>query len=221
VRIADLGCGVGGAAYGLHLSLRDAEITGFDVVDQPNYPFMFVKQDALTVDLSAFDFVWASMPCQRYAKSTPAWARENHPDLITPMRSRLIASGLPYVMENVDGAPIRKDLTLCGQMFPHITGKLFRHRHFESNFPMRRIAHPQHRKRVGWGYDDVVTVAGAGIGGPSDLYTWQKVMGISWAQLRHELAQAVPPMYSMYIADEYLAWKSGVTIPMYARQEQW
>jgi DNA (cytosine-5)-methyltransferase 1 len=66
------------------------------------------------------------------------WGRERkhfteHPDLIEPTRAMLEASGLPYVLENVMGAPMRADLVLCGTMFGL---RIIKHRQFECNFPV-------------------------------------------------------------------------------------
>jgi len=40
------------------------EVEGWDNRPQKNYPFKFNLGDALEADLSGFDFVWASPPCQ-------------------------------------------------------------------------------------------------------------------------------------------------------------
>jgi DNA (cytosine-5)-methyltransferase 1 len=42
---------------------------------------------------------------------------EDRRDLIGPIRDRLEALGRPYVIENVEGSPLRRDVVLCGSMF--------------------------------------------------------------------------------------------------------
>ena len=52
----------------------------------------------------------------------------------------------PYVIENVPGAPIRKDLMLCGEMFGL---KIIRHRYFEVNgFHVPQLKHIKHKGMV-------------------------------------------------------------------------
>jgi len=104
--------------------------------------------DALEADLSGFDFVWASPPCQAYSKASRARRNLGHsyPDLMAATRSKLEAfggggggGGGPYIIENVPGAPMRCDIMLCGSMFGL---KLVRHRIFETNIGRLIMTHP-------------------------------------------------------------------------------
>ena len=198
-RLLDLFCGAGGAAMGYHRAGFD--VTGVDIRPQPRYPFEFVQADALdylaTANLSSFDAIHASPPCQRYVRSG-MFDHSNHPDLLPPTREALAETGLPGLIENVPGAPMRADLKLCGCMFGL---KVKRERWFETSwgaFDMRPpcyhpepvvgvYGHPRGRrskqgKPWGWGnYSD-----------------WVTAMGIDWMR-GEELAQAIPPAYTEYI----------------------
>jgi len=88
-----LGCGAGGIATGYHRA--GWQVIGFDIAPQPRYPFGFHRADALTVDLSGADAVHASMPCKRWALASRYTTGSGWPDLITPLRPRLEASGKP------------------------------------------------------------------------------------------------------------------------------
>jgi DNA (cytosine-5)-methyltransferase 1 len=132
-RLLDLFCGGGGAAMGYHRAGFD--VTGVDVTPQPRYPFRFWQLDALALEpwvLSGFDAVHASPPCQAYSTSRSLSSRD-HPKLIEPTRALLAASGLPYVIENVSGAPLLSPALLCGSMFGL---DVKRHRLFETNWPL-------------------------------------------------------------------------------------
>jgi DNA (cytosine-5)-methyltransferase 1 len=126
-RLLDLFCGAGGAAMGYYRAGFD--VVGVDIRPQPRYPFEFHQGDAMTWPLEGFDVIHASPPCQAFSRARAVHKKE-HPDLLTPTRPRLAAAGVPYVLENVDGAPLRADLTLCGTMFGL---SVRRHRHFESS----------------------------------------------------------------------------------------
>ena len=154
-RIADLFCGAGGAAMGLHRAGFD--VIGFDTEVQKNYPFDFVRQDALTVDLSPFDAVWASPPCQGYSiMNNLPWLRgREYPLLILPVREALEALGKPYIIENVMGARHgakglqKRGLEAHGMQAGWLSGGMFklpfyRHRLLESNWFWMQPGHPKH-----------------------------------------------------------------------------
>ena len=131
-RLLDLFCGAGGAAMGYHRA--GFTVVGVDINPQRHYPFEFHQADALEFDVSGFDAIHASPPCQAF---TAYKRRPNHvgdyPDLIWPTRQKLIASGVPYVIENIPKAPLLNPITLCGSSFGL---DVRRHRLFESNVPL-------------------------------------------------------------------------------------
>src|SRR4051812_5562524 len=110
-RLLDLFCGPGGAAMGYHYA--GFEVVGVDIVDQPRYPFEFHRLDALEVNFRGFDAVHASPPCPAYS-ALKTLSDNFRPALVEQTRSRLHASGLPYVIENVEGAPLKNYAILCG-----------------------------------------------------------------------------------------------------------
>lgn len=179
---------------GLHHIWPDAEITGVDIKPQRNYPFKFILADATTFSLEGFDFVWASPPCQHYTQmlNHGLTNRAKHPDLVGHF------SGRAHVIENVMAAPMRRDLYLCGEMFGL---RVIRHRQFECSFPIIQPAHLPHRgtanrKQGDGGY--YLRVYGHETSKP----LWGAAMGIDWMRTP-ELAQAIPPAYSEYIARQF------------------
>jgi hypothetical protein len=145
-RLLDLFCGAGGCSVGYHQAGFD--VVGVDLRPQPRYPFAFVQADALeylaTADLTGFDAIHASPPCQAYAGVT-AWRgnRDNHPDLVAATRTALEATGLPWVIENVPEAPLRPDLLLCGSQFGL---NVKRHRAFETSWKAYSLIPPCHHR---------------------------------------------------------------------------
>jgi len=130
MKALDLFCGAGGAGMGLHRAGFD--VTGVDINPQPHYPFTFVQGDALAQDLSGFDLVWASPPCQAHtAMQHIRKNKEAHMDLIPETRAMLEKWGGPWIMENVKGAPLRTSIMLCGTMFGL---RIIKHRYFEMSF---------------------------------------------------------------------------------------
>jgi DNA (cytosine-5)-methyltransferase 1 len=208
VRVLDLFCCEGGASTGLKRAWPDAEIVGVDIKPQPRYPFAFVQADALEYPLGGFDFIWASPPCQAFSALNNRFSLDpsRHPDLIAPIRKRLWATEVPFVIENVPGAPLERPVMLCGSMFGlrlNGRGYLRRHRLFESSAPIM-VPQCQHDGRAlgvyGHGASDGKT-GGLKLGADDA----REIMEMPWAS-RDGVAQAIPPAYSEFIAKQVFRW---------------
>ena len=216
MKALDLFCGAGGAGMGLYRA--GFEVVGVDIAPQPRYPFEFHQADALTFPLEGFAFIWASPPCQAHTSMRVMHNAKAHDDLIPATRARLVASGLPWAMENVIGAPLKNPIMLCGSMFGLGVddAELRRHRLFETNFPLltpecqheaRPIVgvyggHIRNRRRrtigvYGEGARDSRRKIDRGV---PDFTVEQgrAAMGIDWMTTA-ELSQAIPPAYSEFI----------------------
>lgn len=210
MRVLDLFCCQGGASEGYRRA--GFEPHGVDVDPQPRYPFSFYQGDAIALlehlivggrvpfvgkggrwqqlALTDFAFIHASPPCQAYTLAQRIQGRE-HPDLVAPTRDLLEETGLPYAIENVEGAPLLNPTLLCGSMFPGL--RVYRHRLFETNFPVIAPEHPAHvaplRKmgRPPQG-DDFMHV----VGNFSGVNAAKVAMGIDWMN-RDGLRESIPP----------------------------
>ncbi len=205
--VLDLYCGAGGASMGIVQAGHT--VKGIDLYEQLEYPFEFYRDNAIDYmyyliesdQIDFYDAIFASPPCQRYSYATTQWKNEgrDYPDLISQTREVLEKTGKPFVIENVVGSPLRKDLVLCGQMF---NLNVRRHRVFEIHgFEVPQIKHEKHIGRVGDGR--VVSVFGHGGGKrynhcSSDINIWREAMGIDWMS-RKTITQAIPPAYTKYI----------------------
>ena len=200
MRLLDLFCGAGGAATGYHRAGFD-DITGVDIKPMPRYPFRFIQGDALEY-LAAhgheYDVIHASPPCQHYSWSAARWGKDNYPDLVDKTRKMLDATGKPYIIENVIGAPLRNRFILDGQMFGL---GVIRKRQFESNLFI--FGHPPVPVNGSVKDGDIMTVAGHGGDGRAALHLWKKAMGIDWMS-KVELTQAIPPAYTEFIGKQLL-----------------
>lgn len=229
-RLLDLFCGAGGASRGY----ADAgfQVTGVDKKNQKAYPFRFIQADALDylqhlIDYCQetgfefpFDAIHASPPCQRFSNLRHAAEHKGkaHEDLIEPTRRLLKMTGVPYVIENVPGAPLQPTIVLCGSQFGLGSGErqLRRHRLFESNIPM--MAPPCNHQ------GEAIGVYGGGPtgrytlenGGKKDYYNRRggyqgrmdekrEAMGIDWMNGR-EINQAIPPAYTEFIGQHFVRY---------------
>jgi len=211
MRLLDLFCGAGGAAMGY--ARAGFDVTGVDIHPQPNYPFTFVQADALeyfAAHWADFDAVHASPPCQKYSWAAKRWKHIERADLLAPTRAMVDGVGMPWVIENVIGAPMKYSAVLCGTMFDL---RVLRHRMFESNQFIWEPTHPRHRGTVSGGH--YVTVAGHGgnnAKGCGGRKAKQDAMGIDWMTDR-ELNEAIPPAYTEYIGSQLLAALDATKAP--------
>jgi DNA (cytosine-5)-methyltransferase 1 len=200
MKALDLFCGAGGASRGL--ADAGCDVRGVDLHKMPNYPYEFEQADVLSLSieyLKQFDFIWASPPCQRFSTMTARWGQQDaHPDLIEPVRAMLIASGKPYVIENVPGAPLRSPTVLCGSMFGL---KLRRHRAFETSFPCPAPPPHDHSYPVIGVYGNPGGSSkrdGIKFGSTAD---WKEAMGIDW-MTSAQMSEAIPPVYSKWLVTQ-------------------
>jgi DNA (cytosine-5)-methyltransferase 1 len=212
------------------------DVTGVDIAPMPHYRGgAFVQADALAYPLDGFDFVWASPPCQAHSSLRHLQARtgKTYPDLIPETRARLVASGVPYCIENVEGAPLGASgflVMLCGTMFglqtPDGRAELRRHRLFETSWPIALRPACQHggaaltvaghaAEIVGSGHHRRRAISVTGntpqtntvrntVRETFSIADARAAMGIDWMPMKY-LSQAIPPAYSEWIGREALA----------------
>lgn len=213
-RLLDLYCCQGGAARGYH----DAgfEVVGVDIDPQPRYPYEFHQADALEFLVAhwhEFDAVHASPPCHDHSSLSSLSGLNGSGHLLADTRTALLALPLPWVIENVPGAPMRADITLCGEMFGLRT---CRHRWFELSDPMLApvFSHPRHRAPTSTKKRRACWDAGMNISATGDIGSTigALVMDIDW-MTGDGLAQALPPAYTRVVGAHLLDRLAAVPDP--------
>ena len=214
-RLLDLFCGAGGAGMGYHRAGFD--VVGVDNRPQPRYPFEFHQGDVITayggiqgwIDYLGhrrpFDAIHASPPCQDYSKNLRHQA-SGYERLIEAIRYRLRSSGVPWVIENVEGAPLPSQADLFGAYGVELCGTMFglriwRHRLFEASYPVAPPRGCDHTCRPLNPYRQTSRVLMPQIVGGewrTQEEPWRAEMGVPWMS-RDEGREAVPPAYTEYI----------------------
>lgn len=212
----DFFCGAGGMAQGLHTA--GFTVIGVDNKPQPRYPFGMLQCDALEAleQLIVYGkfgadvapaFVHASPPCQHYSDLAKRNGNAHeHPDLVGPTRELLKATGAPYSIENVDGAPLIDPVTLCGAWFGEWNLRVIRHRLFETNWTLPQPPHVKHplcytrdKRKAHYGrLDEMTAFVSVNGGGNCSAKAARDAMGIPW-MTKDELNEAVPPAYGEYV----------------------
>ncbi len=227
LRVLDLFCCEGGAGAGY--ARAGFDVTGVDINPQPRYPFAFRQADVLALDpawVASFDAIHASPPCQAHTAMKTMHNAKVHADLIEPTRAMLKASGRPWIMENVVGAPLEAPILLCGTMFGLGVedAELRRHRLFEASWPLLFVPQCQHGSRDTIGvYGGHVrnrrrarTIGVYGEGARDSRRKFDKgvpdftsdqgraAMEMDWATIAG-LSQAIPPAYTEWLGRELMA----------------
>lgn len=224
MKLLDLFCCAGGSAKGYHDAGFD-EIVGIDIVKRKNYPYGFIQADVMEIlddedFIKKFDFIHASPPCQFYSRlkylsgNVEAW-EENHVDLVSPVRNKLEyyykKYDIPYIIENVEGAPLDNPIKLYGSQFGLLTQ---RPRLFESCIDL--VEPTQKRFNLNTGKlgtiseDGTVSVCGRrNLQGFNEvqtkLYYGIALGGIDWMTLE-ELTQCIPPCYTEFLGKQVISY---------------
>lgn len=206
-KLLDLFCCAGGAGMGY--ARAGFDVVGVDLVDQPRYPFEFYRADAMDVlrqfalwGTDGLAAIHASPPCQAYS-TTRALHDNEYPELVDEVRALLEGIGLPYVIENVQGAPMRNYVKLCGSSFGL---GVRRHRLFETNVMLwnppacRHDLQPEPLDVTGGGPSKNPRTDGKGGRSrkPRNVAEASEAMGIDW-MTRQEMNEAIPPAYTEWI----------------------
>ena len=239
-RLLDLFCGAGGAAIGYHRAGFD--VVGVDINPQPNYPFKMTKCDAMIamhrllheewlatrfgrIQLSDFSAIHASPPCQHFTRygNVVKDIKDRYDDFLGPTRDLLNETGLPWVIENVEGSPLIEPVMLCGSMFAECHD-LRRHRLFETNWGLNLGLLPQcnhgswEKNRYPGGRwkarkeNDSSITPSSPIRNTIEVGRWniklekQKwAMGVDWKMTLRELSESIPPSYTHWVGEHLLA----------------
>jgi DNA (cytosine-5)-methyltransferase 1 len=218
MRLLDLYCKAGGASKGY----ADAgfDVVGIDIKKQKRYPYEFIQADCLEIlqdldYLRTFDVIAASPPCQTHSRTKHLRDAQGGTttklDLIPQTREALIASGVPYVIENVPGAPLINPVQFCGSSFGL---KVRRHRLFESSIEIigSVCKHKEQGKPIGvygamndtaQGLDKATGKYVIGGSTAKSIEEARSAMGIDW-MIWGELVEAIPPAYTYAIGKQLL-----------------
>ena len=179
------------------------DVTGVDNRPQPRYPFAFIQADALEYVAAhghEYDVIHASPPCQRYSITASMRRHVEYPDLLGPTRTALLRVGVPWIIENVPGAPMSAGLLLCGTMFGLRGPKspIHRHRYFESSLSLPLSpATCNHSERA-------MNVYTSGRHRNGTELEFLRGMGVTWATTENGL-ECIPPAYTEWIGHRLMA----------------
>jgi DNA (cytosine-5)-methyltransferase 1 len=229
LRALDLFCGSGAVSIGLRRAGFD--VVGVDLARMPRYEGAFLQADALALDvrfLRWFDFIWASPMCQKHTRLKHAKHAKVHVDQIPDTRKLLKAAGVPYVIENVVGAPLIDPIILNGFMFGLTTttsdGTVFhleRERQFEASWPLAAPTDWTPKTPVIGVYGGHVRNRSAAHGGRKTAdfpgedkpRLMRECMGLAGEnQTMKDMSQAIPPAYAEWIGRQAITHIRGAAV---------
>lgn len=218
--VLDLFCGAGGASRGY--AMAGFQPIGVDIKPQKHYPYPFIlgkagitmailleggvihasRKGSDSFVLQDFSLIHASPPCQAYSSNVRGLSTVPHPKYIKATRTRLQAAKVPFIIENVVGAPLIKPIMLCGSSFGM---RVRRHRLFESNAPLVGLA-CEHRS-----IESVINIysrenrAKLAEEAPNidPEFLYREDMGIDWMTLK-EGRQAIPPAFTHFLGAQIM-----------------
>jgi DNA (cytosine-5)-methyltransferase 1 len=210
MKLLDLFCGVGGASVGY--AQAGFEVHGVDLKHGKRYPFTYLRADVLDVlrddeFMQQFDVIHASPPCQTHSITqhlrNAQGKTTSKVDLIPQTREALVASGKPYIIENVPGSPLIDPIQLCGSSFGL---KVRRHRLFESNMPLKGSVcnHKLQGRPIGV-YGSLRDEIPNGGKTAATIDEARDAMGMPWA-IWTELVEAIPPAFTQYLGGQVARW---------------
>jgi len=217
----DLFSCAGGAGYGYKLA-------GFDVIgiDKEDYSRYYSHagefhqldwREGLERFAAQADLIHASPPCQDYSQALRHLARKGkkvYPRLIEPVREALSATGKPWIIENTPGAPLwfrdtlfgDHGVLLCGTMFGK---RIYRHRLFEASFPVAAPGPCDHSLRAINPHNSQSRKRYREEFGDNSERWWRAEMGVEWINDDHIAREAIPPVYTQYLATQFLQMKEA------------
>jgi DNA (cytosine-5)-methyltransferase 1 len=192
------------------------DIVGVDINPQPHYPYPFIQTDAVgylaeliwAESIFGYDAIHASPPCQAFTRAshlrTAQGGVSKYADLLTPVLEMLRDGTVPWVVENVPGAPGMDGAVVeCGSAYGL---GVRRHRLFLSNVPLVGSGCDHKAQGRPWGVYHVMNDQ-VPQGGRTALTLEHglEVMGVTRPIPWNSLKEGFPPAYTEHIGRQLMA----------------